>query len=40
MPDIVIYKEKEAYENEGQPVTDHFIDVNKMIIAGKGVRLF
>lgn len=34
----VIEKAKAACENVGQPVTDHFIDVNKMIIAGKGAQ--
>ena len=32
----VINKAKAACENVGQLVSDHFIDVNKMIIAGKG----
>lgn len=34
----VINKAKSACENVGQPVADHFIDVNKMIIAGKGAH--
>lgn len=34
----VISKAKSACENVGQPVPDHFIDVNKMIMAGKGAQ--
>lgn len=34
----VISKAKAACENVGQPVSDHFIDVNKMIMAGKGAQ--
>jgi len=34
----VINKAKAACENVGQPVPDHFIDVNKMIMAGKGAQ--
>ena len=34
----VINKAKAACENVGQLVSDHFIDVNKMIIAGKGAQ--
>ena len=34
----VIAKAKDACENVGQNIVDHFIDVNKMIIAGKGAQ--
>ena len=34
----VIEKAKEACRNVGQQVSDHFIDVNKMILAGKGAE--
>ena len=34
----VINKAKAACENVGQLVSDHFLDVNKMIIAGKGAQ--
>lgn len=34
----VINKAKQACENVGQPLTNHFIDVNKMIVAGKGAQ--
>ena len=34
----VIEKAKEACRNVGQKVSDHFIDVNKMIVAGKGAE--
>lgn len=37
MPDIVIYKAKEACENVGQPISDHFIDANKKVELGSGV---
>ena len=34
----VIDKAKESCQNVGQEISDHFIDVNKMIIAGKGAQ--
>ncbi len=34
----VIEKAKEACQNVGQRVSDHFIEVNKMIVAGKGAE--
>ena len=34
----VIAKAKESCKNVDQPIEDHFIDVNKMIIAGKGAQ--
>ena len=34
----VIAKAKEACQTVGQEINDHFIDVNKMIIAGKGAQ--
>ncbi|MCR4613646.1 MAG: DNA damage-inducible protein D [Bacteroidaceae bacterium] len=34
----VIDRAKEACINVGQPISDHFIDVNKMIVAGKGAQ--
>ena len=34
----VIAKAKESCQTVGQEIGDHFIDVNKMIIAGKGAQ--
>ena len=34
----VIAKAKESCQTVGQEISDHFIDVNKMIIAGKGAQ--
>lgn len=34
----VVDKAIEACMNVGQKVSDHFIDVNKMIVAGKGAQ--
>lgn len=34
----VVDKAKEACRNVGQKVSDHFIDVNKMIVAGKSAQ--
>ena len=34
----VIAKAKESCQNVGQEISDHFIDANKMIIAGKGAQ--
>jgi len=34
----VISKAKEACQNVGQEVSDHFIDVNKMVVIGSGAK--
>ena len=34
----VIDKAKEACENVGQPISDHFIGVNKMVLVGSGAE--
>lgn len=34
----VISKAKEACQNVGQEISDHFIDVNKMVVIGSGAE--